>query len=285
MFPPKRKGADETGQRDARHMRSFRTFPAADLAHIAVILTDIDDTLTTDGRLPALAYSALERLHAAGLIVIPVTGRPGGWCDLIARLWPVDGIVGENGAFYFHCDEQLGMTRAYAKPNQERTHDRERLLALGTSILSEVPRARIAADQRYREADLAIDFAEDGPRLTDAEIDQIARCFVAAGATAKVSSIHVNGWYGCYDKLVMTRRLLGEIFGFDIDRDNRRILFVGDSPNDAPMFACFSNSVAVANFRDLAGRSDACPPWITENAGAAGFAEVAEALLQSRGGA
>jgi HAD superfamily hydrolase (TIGR01484 family) len=264
-------------------MQSFRAFPAADFAHIAVVLTDIDDTLTTDGRLPALAYSALESLRAAGLILIPVTGRPGGWCDLIARLWPVDGVVGENGALYFSCDDRHGMTRAYAKPDNERTQDRERLSEIGASILAKVPRARIAADQRYREADLAIDFAEDGPRLTDAEIDRITQCFVAAGATAKVSSIHVNGWYGCYNKLVMTRRLLGEIFGYDIDRDNQRVLFVGDSPNDAPMFDFFANSVAVANFRDFAERSDAHPRWITENAGAAGFAEVADALLRSRG--
>jgi hypothetical protein len=264
-------------------MQAFEDFPVADFARVAVVLTDIDDTLTTDGRLPALAYAALERLHGAGLIVVPVTGRPGGWCDLIARLWPVDGVVGENGAFYFRCDRQHGMTRRFAKPAPERERDRARLAALGAGIVARVPGARIAADQRYRETDLAIDFAEDRPRLSDSEIESVMQCFAEAGATAKLSSIHVNGWYGSYDKLVMTRRLLSDAFGLDIDRDNARILFVGDSPNDAPMFAFFRNSVAVANFRYFAARSDAQPRWITASARGDGFAEVADALLAARG--
>jgi HAD superfamily hydrolase (TIGR01484 family) len=271
-------------ERGAR-MLPFSLCPAGDLARIAVMLTDIDDTLTTDGRLPAAAYAAMEKLRDAGLIVVPVTGRPAGWCDLIARLWPVDAVVGENGAFYFRCEAGRGMTRVYIKPESERRADRTRLADLGASILAAVPGARIAADQLYRESDLAIDFAEDGPPLAAAKIDQIMACFAKAGATAKVSSIHVNGWYGCYDKLGMTRRALADEFGLDLDRDNERIVFVGDSPNDAPMFGFFRNSIAVANFGAFAARSEAHPRWITTAAGGAGFAEVAARLLEARGAA
>lgn len=267
---------------DAKRMRPFADCSHSDLARIAVVLTDIDDTLTTDSRLPAAAYAALERLHDAGFIVVPVTGRPAGWCDLIARLWPVHAVVGENGAFYFRCQAGRGMTRVYVKPEAERRQDRNQLADLGAAILASVPGARIAADQLYRESDLAIDFAEDGPLLSSPDIDRIVHCFTKAGATAKVSSIHVNGWYGDYDKLGMTGRLLGEVFGLDITRDNARILFVGDSPNDAPMFGFFRNSVAVANFRDFAARTEAHPRWITARAGGEGFAELAAALLAAR---
>lgn len=258
--------------------------PATALARVDIVLTDIDDTLTTAGRLPALAYDALERLRDAGLLVVPVTGRPAGWCDLIARLWPADAVVGENGAFYFRCCPREGMIRVYAKRENERAADRTRLDALATVILARVPGTRIAADQRYREADLAIDFSEDGPTLAEAEIDRILACFTEAGATAKVSSIHVNGWFGAYDKLGMTRRLLAEVFGFDAGRDNARILFAGDSPNDAPMFGFFRNSVAVANFRHFAARSEAHPAWITARSGGEGFAELARAVLDARSG-
>src|SRR5687767_4405737 len=227
MQPPAQWDVDGT-ERGGR-MLPFAQCPLADLARIGVVLTDIDDTLTTDGRLPAIAYAALEALREAGLIVIPVTGRPAGWCDLIARLWPVDAVVGENGAFYFRCEDGRGMTRVYVKPEAERLRDRARLADLGASILACVPGARIAADQPYRESDLAIDFAEDGPLLPDRDIDRILAAFTQAGATAKVSSIHVNGWYGRYDKLGMTRRLLAEIFGLDAEHDNARILFAGDS--------------------------------------------------------
>ncbi len=281
MQPPAQTDVDGTGR--SGRMLPFAQCPPADLARIGVVLTDIDDTLTTDGRLPAIAYAALEALREAGLIVIPVTGRPAGWCDLIARLWPVDAVVGENGAFYFRCEEGRGMTRVYVKPDAERLRDRARLADLGASILASVPGARIAADQPYRESDLAIDFAEDGPRLADRDIDRILAAFTEAGATAKVSSIHVNGWYGRYDKLGMTRRLLADIFDLDADRDNARILFAGDSPNDAPMFAFFSSSVAVANYRDFASRSEAHPRWLTQASGGAGFAEIAGALLAARG--
>ena len=263
-------------------MLPFEQFPTADLARVDVVLTDIDDTLTSRGRLPAIVYDALERLRAAGFIVIPVTGRPAGWCDLIARLWPVDAVVGENGAFYFICDRQGGMRRVFAKPDPEREQDRARLQALSVTIRKCVPGARISADQPYREADLAIDVAEDGPVLSEQEIDRVLECFTEAGATAKLSSIHVNGWYGTYDKLGMTRRLLADIFGLDADADNARMLFVGDSPNDAPMFGFFQNSVAVANFREAAGRSAVQPRWITAKPDSAGFADVAGALVRAR---
>src|SRR5688500_16034532 len=101
-------------------MRPLAECTPAEFEGVKAVLTDIDDTLTTDGRLPAEAYSALERLQRAGLIVIPVTGRPAGWCDLIARLWPVDGVVGENGALYFRCEPGQGMRRIYVKPESER---------------------------------------------------------------------------------------------------------------------------------------------------------------------
>lgn len=270
---------DDVAASGAR-MRPLSEFAAADRAAVRVVLTDIDDTLTSDGRLPATAYGALERLRAAGRIVVPVTGRPGGWCDLIARLWPVDAVVGENGAFYFRCGADGHMMRVYSDGLQAEHDLRGRLERLGEEILRAVPGARIAEDQRYRETDLAIDFAESGPRLPDADIDRIVDCFTAAGANARVSSIHVNGWFGDHTKLSMTRRLLQEVFGLDAVAANERVVFVGDSPNDESMFGFFANAVAVANFRPFAHRVRHWPRWITQGEGGTGFAEVADALLQ-----
>ena len=118
--------------------------------------------------------------------------------------------------------------------------------------------------------------------LPRAEIDRIVALFEAAGATAKVSSIHVNGWFGTYDKLGMSRLCLRELFDIDIDAERERIVFAGDSPNDSPMFGFFPNAVGVANVRDFADRMASLPRWITTMRAGEGFVELAEALLVAR---
>jgi HAD superfamily hydrolase (TIGR01484 family) len=258
---------------------------AADrLRSVRVVMTDIDDTLTHDGRLPAIAYSALENLQNAGFIVIPVTGRPGGWCDHIARMWPVDGIVGENGALYFRHDAALGkLIRTFWKSEGERIADRQKLDMIRDEVLEKIPGTALASDQSYRDADLAIDFREDVAPLSIKDIDRIVGIFEAHGAQAKVSSIHVNGWFGDYNKLAMTRRLLSDEFEIDIDAANETIVFLGDSPNDDPMFEFFKLSIGVANIMDFRSRLKSGPAFVTEGGGGVGFAEFAKLLLAAKG--
>jgi hydroxymethylpyrimidine pyrophosphatase-like HAD family hydrolase len=238
------------------------SMPDAVRRGVRYVLTDIDDTLTTDGKLTAGAYASLQRLHDAGKIVIPVTGRPAGWCDHIARMWPVDAVVGENGAFYMRFDPtRRKLVRRFAVPDADRAA------------------SALASDQHYRETDLAIDYCEDVSALAPADVERIVALMQAEGMTAKVSSIHVNGWFGTYDKLAMTRVLLREVFGDDVDGARDSILFAGDSPNDAPMFAHFPNAVGVANVRRFLDRMAAAPAYITEREAGAGFTEIVAALL------
>jgi hypothetical protein len=147
-----------------------------------------------------------------------------------------------------------------------------------------VPGAAVAADQFSREADLAIDFCEDVPPLPPGDIDRIVALFEAAGAVAKVSSIHVNGWFGAYDKLAMTRHFFTEVLGRDLDAVKARVVFAGDSPNDAPMFGFFPHAVGVANVVAFKDRIAALPAYVTPGGGGAGFAELADALLAARPG-
>jgi HAD superfamily hydrolase (TIGR01484 family) len=247
------------------------------------VLTDIDDTLTTGGRLLPRAYAALAKLRAAGLLVIPVTGRPAGWCDHIARLWPVDAVVGENGAFWFRHDAKAGrLVKRYVIGQSERRQRARELDAIAERVLREVPGCAIASDQPYREADLAIDFREDVKPLPRDAVAKIVAVMEGEGLTAKVSSIHVNGWFGGYDKLSTSKRMMREDFGIDLDRDASAFVFAGDSPNDQPMFRFFPNSVGVANVRAMADLMQDLPAWVTPSPGSAGFAELAHALLSVR---
>ena len=247
------------------------------------VFLDIDDTLTTDGSLTAAAYAALERLAAVGILTAPITGRPAGWCDHIARMWPVEGVVGENGAFYFRYDRvRRRMHKRFLASDGERHDARARLESLKETILAEVPGSAVASDQHYRECDLAIDYCEDVERLPQSSVARIVALFERAGATAKVSSIHVNGWFGTYDKLGMTKILMRECFGIDLDADKECFVFVGDSPNDAPMFEYFPHSVGVANVSDFEGALGAEPAYVCNERCGQGFVELADALLADR---
>ncbi len=264
-------------------MKRASAWPKAAAARVHTLLCDIDGTMTSDGRLGAAAYRAMEQLQAAGVHVVPVTGRPAGWCDLIARFWPVTAVVGENGAFYFRYDHAARrMTRAWAREDAQREQDRARLAEIGRQVLHQVPGTALAADQRYREADLAIDWCEDVPALGPAQVQRVVDLLQGRGLTVKVSSIHVNGWFGDYDKLTMTRRLLREQFGIDLETERDRLAFVGDSPNDEPMFRFFPNSIAVANIAVFAGAIEHPPTYVMRGAEGAGFAELAQLMLAKR---
>jgi HAD superfamily hydrolase (TIGR01484 family) len=265
-----------------RFLRPLAEMPLAARRQVRFVLCDIDDTLTLEGRLPACAYAALEELRRADITVIPVTGRPAGWCDHIARMWPVDAVVGENGAFYFrHDDERRRMVREYWN-DATRGDECRRLDEIARQILLEVPGSAVSADQAFRHTDLAIDYCEDVTPLGAQAVARIVAIFEAAGATAKVSSIHVNGWFGDHDKRRMVERLLRDVFAHDLAADPAPVVFVGDSPNDAPLFAGLPNSVGVANVMDFADTLDPPPAWVTSRPGGHGFAELAEAVLSAR---
>jgi HAD superfamily hydrolase (TIGR01484 family) len=264
-------------------MKPLSDCPKSTLAAIRGILTDIDETVSTEGHLTAEAYGALQALRQAGLLVIPVTGRPAGWCDMVARFWPVDAVVGENGAFWmWHDDKARKLRTRFVQSDAERADGRRRLETVCADVLREVPGSGVASDQPYRLADLAIDFCEDVPPLPRSEVERIVAIFERHGAHAKISSIHVNGWFGDYDKLTTSRTMMAELFGVDLDRDAAAYAYSGDSPNDSPMFGFFPNGVGVANVRDFADVMPHLPRWVTLKRSGAGFVELAEALLNAR---
>lgn len=244
------------------------------------LLTDIDDTLTDEGQLGPEAYEALWALHRAGIHVIPVTGRPAGWCEMIARVWPVSGIVGENGGFYFRYHNKT-MHRHFFFDEKTQKENRTKLQQLEKEILQKVPGCDLASDQFCRLMDLAIDFCEDVPALPKSEVQKIVDIFHQHGAQAKVSSIHVNGWFGSYDKLTMSLRFLEKEFGVTAEDAKRVCGFSGDSPNDEPMFAYFPHSFAVANIQNFIDQIKNKPTYVSKDRGGLGFTEIAKAILES----
>lgn len=244
---------------------------------VTTVLTDIDDTLTDDGKLEPEAYQALWDLHRHGLRVIPVTGRPAGWCEMIARVWPVHSVIGENGAFYFRLQDQVMRRRFFG------TGDQKRLLKVFDELKFKFPDLTLSSDQFARSCDLAIDICEDRQALSTETVQHICAELNAMGLQFKVSSIHINAWFGEYNKLTATLALLKDEFGLKDNKEvQTQVAFIGDSPNDSPLFEHFDFSYGVQNFKDFENLSPAKPKFITKLPRGLGFVEFARHLISCR---
>ncbi len=249
-----------------------------ELSRIKGICLDIDDTLTTEGKLTAEAYDSLWSAKRAGLAVVPITGRPAGWCDHFARFWPVDAVVGENGAFTFFMKDGVRQRLDTLKSGEVV---RGKLVDFEKAIVAHFPEAKFASDQAYREYDLAIDICEDVSPWKSERVDELLDFCKSQGAHAKLSSIHVNTWFGDYDKLSGFKAwLAGASLGIAADE----WLFIGDSPNDEPLFKGFKYSVGVANLKRYLDRLQNPPRWITKSESGAGFSEMVARLVVARRG-
>jgi HAD superfamily hydrolase (TIGR01484 family) len=248
---------------------------------IVGVFTDIDDTLTTDGAITPDALQALADLKAAGLHVVPITGRPVGWSEPFAARWPVDAIVTENGAVGLQHMPGQGLRKLYQQDAATRTAHFARMQQVLTHIERTVPGAGRSQDSAGRETDIAIDHSEF-THLAQTAINEVVRLMQAEGMTATVSSIHINGWFGQHSKLTGARWIVRELWGRDLDAEIDRWVYVGDSTNDQVMFAHFAHSVGVANIRRFEAQLTHPPRYITSAERGAGFSELAKHLLGQR---
>lgn len=261
-------------------MQDLTHWSLEDRGPIHGIFTDIDDTLTTEGAITQDALDALSELKAAGLHVIPITGRPIGWSEPFASQWPVDAIVAENGSVAFCADDaSKGVIRKiYQQDEATRQKNYARMQEVAQQIVREVPGAMLATDSPGRETDIAIDHSEF-THLPQSSIDQAVAIMRDAGMNATVSSIHINGWFGDHNKLEGARWIVRELFGRNLDEELDRWVYVGDSTNDQLMFATFQNSIGVANIARFVPQLKSLPKYVTQGERGAGFAEVAQVLL------
>ena len=271
-------------------MTPLDQLPAGAWARVTGVFTDIDDTLTTEGAITPDALGALAALKAAGLHVIPITGRPVGWSAPFAAAWPVDAIVAENGAVAIFSsqiglqhllDKRQQLSKIYQQDATTRAANFARMQRVLAHIEATVPGARRAADSGGRECDIAIDHSEF-THLPQEGIDACVALMRAAGMQATVSSIHVNGWYGAHDKLAGARWIVRELLGRDLDAELGRWVYAGDSTNDQVMFGHFAHSVGVANIARFAAQLAHPPCYVTRGERGAGFAEVAARVLAAR---
>jgi HAD superfamily hydrolase (TIGR01484 family) len=260
-------------------MKPLASWPTASRRAIKGVFTDIDDTLTTEGAVTADALQALAELCAAGVHVIPITGRPVGWSEPFALQWPVQAIVAENGAVALSRTTPPGaLSKLYQQDPEVRAANFARMQQVAQRIVREVPGATLARDSAGRETDIAIDHSEYA-QLPPDRVAQVVRLMQDEGMNATVSSIHINGWFGDHNKLSGARWAVRELLGRELDQEIDRWVYVGDSTNDVLMFEHFPHSIGVANIRRFEAELSHPPAYITPAERGAGFAQVAQAIL------
>ncbi len=264
-------------------MHVHRPLPLADLSsehlqRVRGVLTDIDDTLTRDGAIEPAALAALQRLRAAAIPVIAITGRPAGWSEPFAVAWPVAAIVAENGGVMLRATAH-GIVHEFAQDEATRARNFACLQSCAAAILEAVPGAQQARDSVGRLTDIAIDHGEfahlDAPRIA-----AVAATMRAHGLNATVSSIHVNGWIGAHTKWSGAQWAVQRCTGAPLAPADWA--YVGDSTNDQLMFEHIPLSVAVANIARFLAQLTVRPAFVTRAERGAGFAEFTAALLAAR---
>ena len=256
-------------------MKSLSNMPKESAKKIKALLFDLDGTFVSNDQLVSKAYESLEQLRNSGIKTIAVTGRPAGWCDLMARWWPIDAVVGENGAFFY---SKLGnkIVRKTYHDSKSLPFYQEKLQRLFAKLLEKYNYLQLASDQSFRNWDLAIDIAEEVSVSMDVALDIVEIC-KNEGAEAAISSIHVNIWFGDYNKENMSLKVLD---GFGLNEKDG--IYIGDSPNDSPMFGCFPLSVGVSSVSNYVNIMDNHPEYITEGDGADGFVELVDFISSTK---
>ncbi len=274
-------------------MIPLNQWPLAARQNLVGVFTDIDDTLTTDGAITPDALQALAQLQAAGLKVIAITGRPVGWCEAFAGIWPVDAIVAENGAVALVGDRSLNeiglqppsnlpvpLSKLYQQDAITRANNQARMRQIGTRVMFQVPGVLTTRDSTGRETDLAFDYNEYA-RLPPEMVQRVVDLLQSYGMHTTVSSIHIHGCFGNFNKWQGANWITRELLQRDLAQEIDRWVFVGDSGNDQAMFEHFTHSVGVANIRRFESALTHLPPYITPSERGAGFAEVAAVILEA----
>ena len=235
--------------------------PDAARRGIRFVLTDIDDTLSTRGKITGQTYRALERLTAAGkIVVIPSPGALPAGAIHIARMWPVDAVVGENGAFYMRVRQRRRaklVRRFRAERRRSAAARRATLAAIGAEIVREVQGARARVrSASTRESDLAIDYCEDVCRRCGAPTSTaIVALMRSHGLTAKISSDPRQRLVRrVADKLAMTARCSARCMASISTAERERFVFARRFTERRADVRVFPYAVGVANVRAFLDR-------------------------------
>lgn len=237
------------------------------LAQIQVLLTDIDGTMTREGRIPAEVVEWLPRLRDAGIEVVPCTGRSAG--ELLGLVRYLPGVargMAENGGILVVADQPLLPLRPPV--------DRSQLAVAAESLGQHAGPWQLAPCSFARITDQAW---ERGSR-SEAQLQLLRTAAEALGLELTWSSVHIHLTMAPPDKGAGALQVLvseGVI--------PARVAAIGDAANDEGLWVAgrFGLQVGTADVEQvwplLRHR-----PTIRVGRAALGWLELARALVAAR---
>lgn len=261
-------------------MQDINCLTSDEAKQVVFLLTDVDDTITTEGKLRPAALQALYDLRDAGIRTICVTGGSAGWGDTYLRQWPVEAVLSESGAVCLY--RERGVIKHYVHPSIRQEGYERRKAELIKTVLSEVPEAKLSTDQFARIYDIAFDHGSEPPYLGADGIAKVVEVCKRLGAGTAVSSIHINAWFGSFDKFLGTKAFFADVLGLDESALLAGSCYCGDAPNDQVMFSRFPLCFGVGNIHRHAHMMQSLPRYTASAFGGEGFAQVVTALLEKR---
>ncbi|PLY37554.1 HAD family hydrolase [Pectobacterium carotovorum] len=248
-----------------------------ELRDIRFVLTDMDETLTYQGRLQARTYESLERLQDAGIKVIPVTAASAGWADQMARMWPVDGVIAENGGLFLIRNTRNHDIDRHYWHEDEFLNNRQQLRKIQRLIQHQLPWLEVSDDQDFRLTSIAFKLPSV-PKKIQLLVDELKKY----GCSYTINNLWVLGWLGQYDKLLMSRRILNRFYALEESDEQESVYYSGDSLNDAPMFKFYKKSLGMNSINNILKDMPALPSWISKFPGGKGFVDGAIRILNAK---
>lgn len=247
----------------------FEGFSEEEKKRIQYVISDVDDTITSNGRISPFTLGALYSLRRKEKNTFLVTGGSYGWGDCYMRQWPVDGVIAESGAVLFVRDEDDSV-QALFNPiiNQAEVIKKKNELLKKTEGLP------LSSDQPAR----LFDIAYDKNKMDEAEIKVLKNILSFSGAYYSESSIHINAWFGDYNKLSAVKYFLSKVYKIKENDLLNKGIYVGDSFNDQELFGYFPTSIGMHSVEEKRNEFKTLPLYITEEGSGLGFCSVVEAL-------
>jgi HAD superfamily hydrolase (TIGR01484 family) len=240
---------------------------------IRLIATDVDGTLTQQGKFTPKLITAIETLTQAGIEVILITGRSAGWVQALNHYLPVTGAIAENGGlFYSSKNDSPELLVSLSEISQHR----QQLAEVFNSLKSEFPHLKESTDNRFRLTDWTFDV--EG--LSSSQLQILAEICHEKDWGFTYSTVQCHIKLKSQDKATGLLKVLSQYFP---KLSTQNILTVGDSPNDESLFnpEKFPHSVGVANILHYTEYLNYKPAYVTTTEEVNGFCELAELLTKN----